>query len=425
MGQLWRPMVSSDPPSMKDRLWLLPVLLLVFGLGRLSHRVLPVGGVEKEDVQVKSGRAPAAGAGDSAARETSRKRWAERLEGTDAEGMAGLLKEMPKGERGAALELWLGGFGLGGMDTAAVERFRRVIDAWTIEDPDAVLAWSSALRDPGMREIGMTAVAGSLALSDPQRAFDCLVAHGEFRHSLLDGRIMGMMKELSKEAAKQGPEAIAALWGKLPEAGDSVNSFAGVALELDPGTDFHALSKALRREMGAEMSRPIFPVQVMESWVRQDPAGARAYLIELTAAKERCRDEWSEIRATLRKDQGPEAADAWAIGLLRELPAGDRGTLLAGAGYLNSPGSFHELMRSAGEEEAAVWIGETLQASIEHDRGSWGISNLLGELPAEHRVRHLKALRGEKALEYANEVMANWNLPEEQREEVRSGIHGS
>ncbi|MCW1916308.1 hypothetical protein OJ996_22150 [Luteolibacter sp. GHJ8] len=408
---------------MKNRFWLLPVLLLVFALGRLSHRVVPAG-VEREDVQVKSGRAPA-GAGDSAARETSRKRWAERLQGTEGEGMAGLLKEMPKGDRGAALELWLGSFGLGGMDTASVDRFRRAIDAWVIEDPDAVLAWAEALRDPGMREAGMTAVAGSLARSDPQRAFDCLVAHGEFKHSLLDGRIMGLMKGLSKDAGKQGPEAIAALWGKLPKVGDSVNAFSGVALELEPGTDFLTLSRALRREMGAQMSRPIFPVKVMETWVREDPAGARAYFMELAAAKERCGDEWSEIRSTIRTDQGAEAADAWALGLLRDLPAGDRGQLLAGAGYLHSPSNFHELMRSAGEEEAALWIGETLQASVEINRGSWGISNLLGELPMEQRVQHLKALRGEQALQYANEVMANWNLPEAQREEVRSGISGS
>ena len=339
--------------------------------------------------------------------------------------MAALLTEIPAEDRGAALEGWLGTFGVGGLDTGAVNLFRSAIDAWVAEDPEAALEWAAAARDPGMRELAMTGVAGSLAGSDPQRAFDCLVTHGEFRHALLDGRIMEMMRTLSKEAAKEGPEAIAKLWANLPKAADSVNAFSGVHLDLHPATDFRAVNEALRRQFGEQTSRPIFPVGVMETWTRQDPAAARAYLIELVAAKERISDEWGEVKGVISKDQGVAAANQWTIELLRELPAGDRGTLLAGAGYLSSSGSIHELLRGASEEESALWISETLQASADRGRGAWEIRNLLGDLPVKQRIEYLKTLRGEKALERANAVMAEWSLPEAQQEDVRNRITGS
>lgn len=407
--------------EMKTRWWLV-IVVLAFGLGWLSRRPTPE--APSKETTAKAERGLGAASAGATPRETSRERWAERLREDDIDGVSALAGQIPAKDRGAAIELWLTSFGIGGLDNTAVTRFRTVIDAWVAQDPAAALQWASSLRDPGMRELGMVSVAGSLATSDPQQAFDCLVAHGEFRHGIGDGRIMDLMKNLSRDAAAQGPDAIAAIWAKFPKAGESVNSFSGVALELDPATDFRALNEALRSQMGDPLSRPIYPAKLMETWARQDPAAARAYLIDLAGTKGRFSDEWSEVYGVISKARGSAAAQQWALELLRELPEGDRGALFLGVDYANSPGRIHELLRNATEDEAAAWINETLQASADREK-TWQIKNVLRDLPVEEQIQHLKTLRGPQALPSANAAMAELQLSAGQQEEVRKAINGS
>jgi len=400
--------------------FVIPALLLAFTAGWFTGRKGPVVAVTAEAVAPARATPPQA----NATRETSRQRWAEKLGVQEQETLPALIGEIPATDRGASIEAWLGSLGLGGLDGEALGRFRNLLDAWVAADFEGAEQWAANLRDPGLREIAMTGIAGSLGGIVPQRAFEFLVAHGEFRRNLDDPRIYRLMKDLSKEAANGGPLAIAELWEKFPKAGKSVDSFSGLDFELDPATDFRTLIDALRK-IGKPLDRPIYPCNIMDSWMRQDPDAATGYLVERIAANEEIADLWGEVRGVIAKDQGSAAADQWTIDLLRSLPEGQRGALLTGANYSNSPQRFFDLLRGASEAEADAWITETLQSGAAKDSGTWRISNLLGELPVEKRIEYLKTMRGPKALESAGEAMANWGFSESQKEEVRNAVGGS
>jgi len=404
---------------MKTYFWILAVLL-AFTAGWFTGRKAPVAGPTAEVAAPARATPPQS----NAARETSRQRWAEKLGGEEWNALPTLIGDIPKGDRGPVLEAWLGSFGIGGLDGNEVGRLHKMLDAWVAADFEGAWQWAGSLRDPGMRELAMTGIAGSLSGSDPQHAFECLVAHGEFHHGISDGRIFDLMRTLSKEAAKQGPLAIAELWEKFPKAGESVNSFSGVDIGLDPATDFRTLIDALRK-LGKPLDRPMHPSNVMGTWMQQDPDAATGYLVERIAANEDLDDLWGEARSVIAKEQGSAGADQWTLDLLRSLPEGQRGALLTGANYPNSPQRFFDLLSGASGEEADAWISETLRSSADKDSGTWRISNLLRELPVEKRIEYLKTMRGPKALESAGEAMANWGFSESQKEEVRKAVGGS
>lgn len=404
---------------MKKHLWILAVLL-AFTAGWFTGRGRPGVACAAEPVAAGRSMRPQA----SAAHETSRKRWAEKLGEQDGATMPALIGDIPANDRGAAIEAWLRSCGIGGLDGAAIGRLRDLLDAWVATDFEGAWQWAGNLADPGLRELAMTGIAGSLCGSDPHRAFDCLVAHGEFHREIDDSRIYGLMKTLSKEAAKQGPMAIAELWEKLPKAAGSIHSFYGIDIELDPSTDFRALNDALRSKLDKQLDRPIHPCNAMEAWMRQDPDAATGYLVEQIAAKTKIADAWSELRGAIARDKGSAAADQWTIDLLRSLPEGDPGTLLNGVGYPNSPELFFNLLQGASEAEAAAWISETIQSSADKGLGGEQIARLLGVLPVEKRIDYLRTLHGPQALESAEAAMATWGLPESQREEVRKAVSG-
>ncbi|WP_367873960.1 hypothetical protein [Luteolibacter sp. Populi] len=398
---------------MKTAWWLL-VVLLAFMAGWFGRGRVPV-------AETAPAAARAAVPAANAARDTSRKRWGEKLR--EQEEPKALLAEIPAKDRGASVEAWLGSYGLGGLDGATVTKFWNLLDVWVAEDSEAAWQWASGLSDAGMRELAMTGIAGSLADSDPQRAFDCLVAHGEFHHGIRDGRLMNLMKGLSQEALKKDPLALVELWEKVPKAGESVDSYAGVSLELDPATDFRTLLDAMRSKLGKDTDRPLFPNGVMKAWTKTDPEAARGYLIEKIAAKENFDDEWSEMGSVLAKAKGQAAADQWTLEMLRELPEGDRGAFFEGSGWMNSPGRIFDLMHAgATEAESAQWIAETVQVSADHEGSAWKIGNILGELPIEKRIEHLKSLRGPKALELIGPVVERWNLTESQVAEIKQAV---
>jgi hypothetical protein len=401
---------------MKRAWWLLSVLL-AFAAGWISGRAdAPKAGGETSSLSPRAS-SPSA----TVARETSRNRWAEKLREQEQPGT--LMHEIPAKDRGPTIEAWVRSFGVGGLDGETVNRFWNVLDAWVAEDPDAAWQWASGISEPGMRELAMTGIAGSFAASDAQRAFDCLVAHGEFRHAISDSRLFGMMTRLSNEALEKGPLALIDLWEKLPKANDSVNSYSGLKVELDPATDVRLLLDSIRSRLGKTTDRPLYLSGVMETWATSQPEEARGYLIERIAAKENFADEWSEMRSVIAKAHGSAAADQWTLEMLRQLPEGDRGSFFAGNGWLNSPNRIFDLMQTgATEEESAQWITETLQATADGDGSAWKIGNLLGQLPIEKRIEYLKALRGTKAQQSIGEITGRWNLTASQVAEIRQAV---
>lgn len=375
----------------------------------------------------ESGEGPArltsAAAASRTDRDAARKQWGAKLDERTQPEMAAMAKEIPGKDLGPAIEAWFDSYGIGGLDHETVNKAWKLIDAWVAEDFDSAWAWANSVQQPATREFVIKAIAGSMAEKDPQRAFECLVSNGDFRSSLNDQRLIKLVTKLSDGSLEQGPDAFVAFWKRIPLAKESVNTFMDVSVKPGPGTDFLALQGAIDRELGKEMDRPINPSGVMAAWTKADPQGALDYLMGRAGEGQNIRDQWREVMGGVIGENGSAAANAWALELLREMPEGERGDFVVAAGYQSTPNQFFDLLRSgATAEESDTLCRETLQAGVDRDSGSWGISTLLSSMPVEERIRHLKELRGPKAFEAVKDGTKSWQLTEGQLEEIKQAI---
>ena len=412
--------MKPQPPRTQTFLWLLAVVL-AFAAGWMGGRHSPPAAaaaaisLPAKPETVRTSQAPP--------RETSAQRWAEKLRDGDQSEMPQLFAEIPAKDRGRAIEAWLLSHGAGGPDGQAEERLRNLLDAWVAADVDGAWQWAEGCGDAGIREMAMTGIAGALANGDPQRAYECLLAHGDFRRELSDSRFIGMMKRLSDDTLKQSPQALAELWEKLPET--TASTRWGLDLKLDASTDFRAVLDGLRSKLEGVNKRPFYPCNVMDTWMRHDAEGAVAYLRECISGKGSFASVWSEASHVIRQEKGDAGADGWTLALLRDLPEQDRGTFLAETAWLGSPGRVEAVVRQGGtEEELAGWTGMAIQACADRGQNLWKIAPMLENFPMEKRIELLKGLRGPEALEAAGRAVSHWQLPETRWAEIRSAITG-
>lgn len=404
---------------MKTRWWLL-LLVFVFAAGWFGGSASSSSqGTTTSPQQAANTARPADGPA-SAPRESSSKRWAEKLVGTDAGELPATFKEIPAKNRGAALDAWLAAPGNRVLDEEKMLRFRNLLDAWVAEDADAAEAWATAQGEPSLRELAMGGVACSLVAKDTRRAYECLVAHGPFKNGISDSRLSSMMSELSQEALKQGPAALAELWKKLPEfAASSSGGRYGISLACPPGTDFRALSDAMKGVAGYDANKLVGLSGISGEWMKQDPEAATAYLAERIAAKEKVWHSWQEMYYYQKNQVGVPAADQWVCTMVKDLPGDARGKFLVESDFLGSDGRVLELVKSP---ETAGWISEALEFAAE--QGNWSIERTLGPLSDEQKIEYLKGLRGTKALQNVVPVMSTWNFSESQKAEVLKAIKG-
>lgn len=405
---------------MKTRWWLL-ILVFVFTAGWLSGRMSsPSPENPASQQQAAATTRPAEGPASSAPRESSSKRWAEKLDGAERDQLFSVFREIPAKNRGAALDAWLAAPANRVLDQEKMERFRKLLDTWVAEDADAAEAWATAQGEPSLRELAMGGVACSLVAKDPKRAYECLVAHGPFKVGISDLRLSSMMSALSQEALKQGPAALAELWKKLPEsASSSSGGRYGISLGCPPGTDFRALHEAMNGVAGYDANKLVGLGGMSEAWIKQDPGAATAYLAERIAAKEKVWQSWQEMYYFQKNQVGVAAADQWVCTMVKDLPGDARGKFLVESDFLGSDGRVLELVKSP---ETAGWIHEALEFAAE--QGNWSIERTLGPLPDEQKIEYLKTLRGAKALQNVVPVMSTWNFPESQKAEVLKAIKG-
>ncbi|MDB6079866.1 MAG: hypothetical protein JWO82_3613 [Akkermansiaceae bacterium] len=405
---------------MKTRWWLL-LLSFVFAAGWFSGRQSPafpegVTASPQAGTTARPANGRTATPGD---REPGRQRWTEKI-GSAEMSATDLIREIPAKDRGAALEAWLKSPGNRFFGAAEAQRLQNLLDAWVAEDPGAALEWAAALDEPAMRELAMTGVAGAMAPTDPQGAFECLVRHGEFKSNIKDFRITSLMKQLSQDALKQGPAALAELWQRLPGAANTVNERYGVNLDYPPGTDFRALQEALRDTTVTSSSKPIFLSGVVEAWMKQDPEGAISQLAERIAAKEKVTDSWGEIYWAKKNELGKAGAEQWASDMIGDMPGDARGKFLMDTRFLASEGRIATLAQNS---DSAVWIAEALQ--YDADNGGREVDGILSPLPEARRIEFLKTLRGSEAARAAGSAMTGWNFTESQQAEVRKAINGN
>lgn len=399
--------------------WWMVVVAGAFAAGWLGGRQ---GAPRSDAAPPGKGSLSAIASTGKTSRDAGRRQWGAKLDERTTDDIGMMAKEIPRGDLGPAIEAWFDLYGICGLDSDTVTKAWSLIDAWVAEDFDSAWGWANSIQQPATREFVIKAISGSLAKTDPARAFECLVSNGDFRSSMNDDRLVDLITGLSKESLARSPEDFVAFWKKMPAAMKSVNSFVGVGAEPPPGTDFLALQSAMDRELGGELQRPINPYGIMSAWAKADPDAAVDYLFSRVAAGERIRGQWSEVRSVISETKGSGAANQWTLDMLRDLPEGQRGAFLIAADYQNTPSALLDIVRAgATEEESAAIYGETLQAGVDEGR-DWGIRTLLSSLPMEERIRYLKELRGEKAYEAVKKHTTGWNLSEAQMEEIRSAI---
>jgi hypothetical protein len=404
---------------MKTRWWLL-TLAFVFAAGWFGGRISSSSPEAGATLQQEAGTTTRSRDSiASAPRESSSKRLAEKLDHAGDEELSSIFREIPAKNRGAALDAWLAAPGNRVLDPEKMERFWKMLDAWVAEDADAAVAWADAQGDPALRELATIGVAGSLASKDPKRAFECLAAHGEFKTGTFDSRFSSFMSQLSEEALKEGPAALAELWKRFPDFTGSADVRYGFRLNCPPGTDFRVLHEAMQGPDGYTTKKPVFLSGISEAWIKQDPAGATTYLAEKIAARETVSQAYQEMYYLQKNQVGSAAADQWVCSMLKDLPADARGKFLLESDFLCSDGRAVEFVRNP---EIAGWISDTLPFAAKS--GNWAIERILGPLPDEQKIEYLKTLRGTPALQSVNPAMETWKFSESQRAEVLEAIEG-
>ena len=297
---------------------------------------------------------------------------------------------IPAAERAAAMRAWFGSFGFGGPSAKDLEKIRTVVDRWVEEDFDAAWQWAEGLADPVAREFAVVAVAGAISGRDPGKALDCLSKLGEVQRPIDDWRLGRMIHGESNRAVAAGPEAIKAVWNKVPLAGDAVDRASGDYLDLSKVEDLAPYADALReiREAGR---RPFTIDGAMREWAKRDPAAATAYLLE-RGSTERVPHEWRELASSLREARGAEAADAWMLDALSQVPLARRGEFLDRISYLHSPQSILSLDPGLYRDgERLVHATAFVSALLEREDSVDGIMNLL---PEAERGEVIGRLRG-------------------------------
>jgi len=184
---------------------------------------------------------------------------------------------------------------------ARVNALRAVADGWAGKDPSAALDWAKNLDDAGEHAAMMESILTTLATSDPRRVMDLASAN-------LDGGALDRVLEKSlKQLAVLDPQSAADAVSRLPEGDLQKNSAMAVArslAEMDP-----AAAISWQQTLPAD-SQPVVLNNVLDVWLKQDPATAGQYVAQLSAgpvqdaAVSRFAENWAV------KD--PAAAIAWA-----------------------------------------------------------------------------------------------------------------
>ena len=239
----------------------------------------------------------------------------------------------------------------------------------------------------------MTGLAASIASSDPEKAFESLVSHGEFGREMDDGRIRHLIVNLSGNAAAEGPEALKQLLSRLPAVTSAVSMTSGDNLALPEDPDFAAYLDVLR-EVREQSRKPVYLVGVMEKWAKQDQAAATGYLLDRGETVS-ISSEWWDVQQVVKDAGGQAAADTWVVTTLREVPFEKRGDFFKNANYLRSserildldPGLFAEGERA----EFAAGLLEGMAAS------DINYQDLLTRIPAPDWIPALENVRGVSA----------------------------
>lgn len=316
--------------------------------------------------------------------------WGQRLRDQSLEGSPEIWDQVPPGERGASLRAWMESCGLGGPNGNDLSAIRAAFDRWAAEDFDGAWSWATGLQDASMRELSMTSLAASLASSDPDKAFDCLVQHGEFSRDMDDRRLSLLIVGQGRKAAAEGPEALRQLLARIPAVTSAVSRTSGDTLDLPDGADFGAYLDVLREDR--ETSRkPVFLVGVMEKWAKQDQAAAIGYLLDRGESVS-IHSEWYDVMGVVKDAGGQAAADAWVIDTLREVPQEHLGAFFKNANYLHSSERILDLdpaLFATGErEELAAGLLEGMAVGEIDYRG------LLEKVPARDWLPALENVRG-------------------------------
>jgi len=150
---------------------------------------------------------------------------------------------------------------------------RSMFGDWMRRAPDAALAWFEALPSEGMRRSLSGALAGAWPKARPEEGMNYVIAHRD----LFEGSGFTASGEIIKAAidaaAKKGPEAVDAVFGKLVENRLSPRYAHG--WEFPEGFDFARL-------MAGEHARKIFerePVFFAGIWMSRNPDEAFQHLV--------------------------------------------------------------------------------------------------------------------------------------------------
>jgi hypothetical protein len=236
----------------------------------------------------------------------------------------------------------------------------------------------------------MTGLAASIAKSDPERAMECLEAHGEFGREMDDGRLSKLINDQGKIAAAESPEALGAFLARIPAVTSAVTTTSGNYLDLPEDADFAALQDVLRKD-NEHSRKPLYLCGVMVNWAKQDEAAATDYLLN-RGETDFISSEWGEVLGVIKDAKGQVDADRWVIDTLREVSVEKRGEFLKNTNYLYSPERIMQLdpaLFAEGERaELAVGLLEGMAVS------EMDLQGLLKMLPADEWAPALKGARG-------------------------------
>lgn len=313
-----------------------------------------------------------------------------RLRDVPQDKQLGEWDKIPRDERAAAMRAWFGSFGFGGPSAQDLQKIRMVIDRWAAEDFNAAWQWAESLVDPVAREVAVVGVVGAISESDPNKALECLGTLGEVQRSINDGRIGRMLQGESNRAVAAGPEALKAIWEKVPLAGDSVNFRGGDYLDLSEVEDIAPYADALR-EIRESADRPFTLGGAMKEWAKRDVAAATDYLIDRGSA-EKVADEWRELAWAVREAGGENAANAWMLETLAKVPLSERAGFLDRISYLHAPEAILGLDAGLyGEGERIDHATAFVWARIEKEDS---MDNVMSLIPEAERSAVIGQLRG-------------------------------
>ncbi len=342
--------------------------------------------------------------------------WAEELRGRDNDGLKSFGREIPRAELGPAIEKWIASHGVGGLGNEGRARLRILLGDWAERDFEGVRNWADGLGDPVIREMALTALAAALAEKDPERAFECLAANGEFHQDLMGHHsLYELMRKLSADAIAEGPEAFAALWSRLPVGKSSMETASGFDVSLGDDVDFVAYADALRkiREMGRH---PIYPGGVMKEWAKRDAEAATEYVLE-AGLSGRVHYEWWELGQVIEQERGLREVGGWTVEMLRRVPEERRAEFFLNAGMLGAPervlGADQEYYQP-GEKEALA--RDMLQGAAK--RGWWEWGKILEAVEPERRMEVLLQVRGAESVGDLQSYLEGQGYAAERIEEV-------